>query len=303
MSVLLTFLLIMLRLAPKLVQFQQYYQSYAVYAPAVSLVDAAVSAAAAAAEDRSAGAPFHTLETGLELRDVTFRYENDGDAAVDGVTLRVPRNGMMAIVGGSGAGKSTLIDLIAGVQRPESGAVLIDGTDLGQLDLVSWRRRIGYVTQDVIVFNDTLRNNLLFSHPQAGDGAIEDGLRAAQLADLVQTLPRGLDTILGEGGVRLSGGQKQRLALARALIGKPELLLLDEATSSLDNESERKIQRAIESIANTLTIVVVAHRLTTVRKADLIYVMEGGRIVESGTFDALLARNGRFAELHNVHLT
>ena len=303
-SVLLTFLLIMLRLAPKLVQFQQYYQTYTVYAAALPVVDKAITEARASAEERGGGGtPFHTLEQRLRLDDVSFRYDAEGTEAVHRLSLTIPRNGIVGIVGESGAGKTTLIDLIAGLQMPDAGAVLVDGTDLRQMDLLTWRRRIGYVTQDVVVFNDTLRNNLLFSRPDAVDADIEAALATAQLADLAPALPQGLDTVLGEGGVRLSGGQKQRLALARALIGQPQLLLLDEATSSLDNESERRIQKAIDSIASKLTIVIVAHRLSTVRKANTIHVLEKGRIVESGTFDALLARNGRFAELHNAHLT
>ena len=149
-----------------------------------------------------------------------------------------------------------------------------------------------------MVFNDTLRNNLVFAHPDSTEEDIGRVVDIAHLRDVVETLPQGLDTALGEGGVRLSGGQKQRLALARALVGDPELLLLDEATSALDTQSERVIQKAIESIAHKFTIVIVAHRLSTVRKADRICVMERGRIVESGAYGELLARNGRFTELH-----
>ena len=162
----------------------------------------------------------------------------------------------------------------------------------------TWRRRIGYVTQDIVVFNESLRDNILFVHPEGTEHDIRRVVDITHLRDVVEEMPQGLDTVLGEGGVRLSGGQKQRLALARALMGDPQVLLLDEATSALDTESERMIQKAIESIAHKFTIVIVAHRLSTVRKADRICVMERGHIVESGSYDELLARNGRFAELH-----
>ena len=297
---LLTFLLIMARMAPRFIQLQQYYQAYAEYAAAFSVIDDAIDSGRDQAEKRHGGArPFRAMDDGLALETVSFRYPDEDKGAVEAVSLNIPRNAMVAVVGASGAGKSTLIDLIAGLREPDSGRIAIDGVDLAEIDLVSWRRRIGYVTQDVTIFNDTVRNNLLFAHPDAGEADIRQVLDLVRMRDIVAALPNGLNTVLGEGGIRLSGGQKQRLALARALIGDPQLLLLDEATSALDNESERLIQEALESIAHRLTIVVVAHRLATVRRADMIYVMEGGRIVESGAFDALVAGKGRFSDLHD----
>jgi ABC-type multidrug transport system fused ATPase/permease subunit len=192
------------------------------------------------------------------------------------------------------------MELISGIRTPTDGGVLLDGVDLATLDPRTWRRRIGFVTQDTILLNDTLRANLIFSHPDAGDEEIDEALATAHLSDLVHELPDGLDTVLGEGGIRLSGGQRQRVALARALIGKPELLLLDEATSSLDNESESAIQKTLEAIAHTMTIVVIAHRLTTVRNSDMIHVIEAGHLVESGTYDQLIAASGRFSILHQA---
>ena len=298
-SVMLTFLLITARMAPRFVQLQQHLQTYRVYAPAMPVVDDAIARGRAAVEERRPdGHRFTDLTQGVSLENVSYRYADKDRGAVVSLSLDIPCNTMTAIVGASGAGKSTLIDLIAGLRVPDSGCITIDGVDLKTFDLVSWRRRLGYVTQDVIVFNDTLRNNLLFGHPEATQAEIEDAQRTAHLPNIAAGLPDGLDTVLGEGGVRLSGGEKQRLALARALVGKPALLLLDEATSSLDNQSERMIQDAIESIADRFTIVVVAHRLATVRKADRIHVMDQGRIVESGRFDELLESNGAFARLH-----
>jgi ABC-type multidrug transport system fused ATPase/permease subunit len=297
--VLLTFLLIMARMAPRFVQLQQYYQAYAIYMAAFPVIAGAIAEGRAEAEDRRAGGrPFSAITEGVALEDVSFRHSNENKGTVEAVSLSIPRNSMTAVVGVSGAGKSTLMDLIAGLREPCSGRITVDGDDLADIDLVSWRQRIGYVTQDVIVFNDTVRNNLLFAHPNAGSEELRRVLELVHMYDIISALPDGLDTVLGEGGIRLSGGQKQRLALARALIGDPQLLLLDEATSALDNESERLIQKALESITHELTIVVVAHRLATVRKADTIFVMEGGRIVESGSFDELVAGKGRFSELH-----
>jgi subfamily B ATP-binding cassette protein MsbA len=171
---------------------------------------------------------------------------------------------------------------------------------LSELNLASWRRRIGYVGQEVMVFDDTVRGNLCLIHPESDEGQIVSALAGAHLTDVVRALPDGLDTEIGENGVRLSGGEKQRLTLARALVGDPDLLLLDEATSALDNESERLVQEAIEAAAGKYTMLVVAHRLSTVRRADMIYVMEKGRVVEQGKYAELLAMNGRFSQLHGL---
>ena len=181
---------------------------------------------------------------------------------------------------------------------PDDGTITIDNKPLGEYDLMSWRRRIGYVAQDVVVFNDTLASNVTFACPEATEEDIREALEIARLSELIEELPDGLQTMIGENGTRLSGGQRQRLALARAIIGKPELLLLDEATSALDNESERLVQQAIEAIATEFTLVVIAHRLTTVRHADVIHVMEEGRVVQSGKYDDLMAQDGSFRQLH-----
>ena len=205
---------------------------------------------------------------------------------------------MIAIVGSSGAGKSTIVDILAGLRVPDSGTITIDGKSLREYALTSWRKRIGYVAQDVVVFNDTFANNVTFSCPEVTEDDIREALKIARLNELIEELPDGLQTMIGENGIRLSGGQRQRIAIARAVIGKPELLLLDEATSALDNESERLVQQALEAIAKEFTLVVIAHRLTTVRHADVIYVMEAGQVVQIGKYDELLAKEGCFQQLH-----
>ncbi len=300
-SFIFVFLLIMARMMPRLAQLQQHYQQYVLRQPAVPLIDGVLAQSRDSEEELGQGRqPFTSLEKGIDCDNVSFRYPDGSGPALDHVSLHIGRNQMVALVGGSGSGKSTLVDMLAGLRRPDTGTVRIDCVNLSEMNLASWRRSIGYVTQETTVFNDTARNNLLFAHPEASDADIARCLEIAHLTEVIQARPKGLDTILGEGGVILSGGEKQRLALARALIGRPALLLLDEATSALDNESERIVQKAIENIAHRMTIFVVAHRLSTVRKADVIYVLEDGRIVERGTYDELLAKKGRFAELHEL---
>jgi ABC-type bacteriocin/lantibiotic exporter with double-glycine peptidase domain len=300
----LVFMLILARIAPRLAQFQQYAQGYNVARPGLSYVDEMIDAAEDMEEVPSPDAlTFDKLKQSIRFDQVTFRYPTRDRPAIEALTLEIPRHRMVAIVGPSGSGKSTVVDLIAGLRQPHTGEISIDGIPLGNYDVGSWRRRIGYVTQDVIVFNDTLRNNISFGAPEATDADILQALEVALLKDVLKELPDGLDTFIGENGTRLSGGQRQRLALARAILGKPELLLLDEATSALDNESERLVQQAIEAIAENFTLVVIAHRLSTVRRADIVHVMEDGRIVQSGTYDALLAKDGTFRKLHGLELT
>ena len=173
--------------------------------------------------------------------------------------LRIGRGQMVAVVGKSGGGKSTLFDLLSGLRRPSSGAIRVNGEDLRDFDIHSWRQCFGYVTQDVAIFNDTVRNNLLFSDQEISEAEIDSCIHLAHFSEVVDELPDGLETVLGEGGVRLSGGQKQRLSIARALIGDPQLFLLDEATSALDNESESLVQKSIDSISQTMTIVSLSN--------------------------------------------
>lgn len=298
-SMTLVFLLILARIAPRLAQFQQYHQGYNVASPGLQVVEKMIAAAETHSEDMRENAHrFARLERGISIENVSYQYPTRDRPALRNISLKIPRGKMTALVGQSGGGKSTVIDVIAGLRTPDAGRVLVDDRDLGDINLASWRNAIGYVTQDVNVFNDTLRHNVAFTCPDASDAQILECLESVCLDDLVGQLPDGLDTMLGEEGARLSGGQRQRLALARAIIGRPELLLLDEATSSLDNESERLVQQAIEQIAADFTVVVVAHRLSTVRRADTIHVLVDGDIVESGGFDELMSRGGSFAELH-----
>lgn len=301
---LLVFTLFLVRAAPVVARFQQFIHRYQQDLPALTAVDDAIAANRAAAEEVGAeGETFTTLQDAIQFKSVSYRFAGVDAPTLDGINLEIPRGKMVALVGGSGAGKSTLIELLCGMRRPTEGSVCVDGTDLARFDIRTWRRRIGYVTQDTVILNASVRDNLSLVYPEATDADIFEALRMSQLEDVVGQMDDGLDTLLGEGGVRLSGGQRQRLALARALVGHPEVLVLDEATSSLDSESERLVLTAIENLAHHMTIVAVAHRLSTVRKADIIYVVEQGGVVEKGTYDHLVNLGQRFAELHHFQVS
>jgi ATP-binding cassette, subfamily C, bacterial len=213
------------------------------------------------------------------------------------VHLTVAARETTAIVGPSGAGKSTIADLLMGLVTPGSGLVTVDGVPLSPEVLRSWRTQIGYVPQETLIFHDTVLANLQWANPDANDEDIWRALALAAADDFVRTLPEGLRTVLGDRGVLVSGGERQRLSLARALLRRPSLLILDEATSSLDSENERRIQAAIEGLHEQITIVVITHRLSTIRNADLIHVIDNGRVVESGSWEALASSGGRFRAL------
>lgn len=242
---------------------------------------------------------FTGLATGISLRDVSFAYPG-GEVALNGVDAEIPKGSMVAFVGESGSGKSTLIDLLMRFHEPTSGSIDVDDVPLATLSVDAYRARIGYVPQDSVLFNTTIRENLMWAAPAATEDAMREACRRANALEFVDRLPAGLDTEVGDRGVRLSGGQVQRLALVRALLRRPDILILDEATSSLDSHSERMIQSALDDLAGDATVVVVAHRLSTIANADRIYVLRQGRVVESGTYGQLLARDGVFARM--VHL-
>lgn len=225
---------------------------------------------------------------GLECRNVYFRYNQKGNVyALKNINLCVPVNQMTAIVGRSGAGKSTLIDLVMGLIIPESGEVLIDNANLTGGNLPNLRRSMSYVPQDPFLFNATIRENLLILEHNASDKEIWEALEFSAAADFVRKLPNGLDTLIGDRGIKLSGGERQRLVLARAILRKPKILILDEATSSLDTENESKIQDALERLKGSMTILVIAHRLSTIRNADQVIVLDQGEIIQQGEFNQL----------------
>jgi ATP-binding cassette, subfamily B, bacterial MsbA len=231
----------------------------------------------------------------IEFEDVHFGYEAD-DKVLDGISFTVQRGEVVAIVGSSGAGKSTLVNLLPRFYDVSSGRILIDGVDLRELQLQSLRSQIAMVTQDVILFNDTIRANIAYGDPAAGEDAM---LRAAKAA-LVDDFVRDYDAMIGERGLRLSGGERQRVSIARALLKNAPILILDEATSSLDAESESLVQQALQNLMEGRTTIVIAHRLSTVRRADRIIVLADGRIKESGTHEDLVVRRGLYWKLYNL---
>ena len=233
----------------------------------------------------------------LRVEDVTFSYPGSDTAALAGVSLDVPAGTSLALVGETGSGKSTLAALISRLHDPDAGRVTIDGIDLRDLRPADLAAVVGVVSQETYLLHGTVRDNLRYARPDATDADIEAAARAARIHDLVSALPDGYDTMVGSRGHRFSGGEQQRLAIARTLLRDPRILVLDEATSALDTETERAVQRALDELARGRTVVTIAHRLSTVRDADRIAVLDHGRIVESGTHDALLDRRGRYAAL------
>jgi subfamily B ATP-binding cassette protein MsbA len=250
-------------------------------------------------EDRGGTRAIERARGEVEFRGVTFTYASDKAAALYDVSFRVSAGETLAIVGRSGSGKSTLVSLLPRFYDPQSGSVRLDGCDVREYRLMDLRRQVSLVTQDVVLFNDSIRNNIGFGGA-AEPAAIEAAARAAHVLEFALELPEGLETPVGDRGVLLSGGQRQRIAIARALLKDSPILVLDEAMSALDTESERIIQQAIEGLMRNRTTLVIAHRLSTVENADRILVLDDGRVVECGTHTELLARGGAYATLHRL---
>ena len=242
------------------------------------------------------------LQDSITVKDVDFGY-NGIENVLHDTNFTIEKNRMTAIVGASGAGKTTLMDLLLRYYDPVRGTILVDGVDLRELDLESWRKSIGVVSQDVFLFNDTVANNIALWRPEATKESVIEDAKQAYAHDFIQQMPEGYETSIGDRGWNLSGGQRQRLALARAIFSKPEVLILDEATSSLDSESERFIQEYINAIRGTSTLVVVAHRMSTIQGADKIVVLEDGKIVEEGDLNSLLAASGAFAKYYRLQFS
>jgi ABC-type multidrug transport system fused ATPase/permease subunit len=294
-------LIYLFRIMSELFTLQTNWQAFCSYSGGVD-VTSRVADELAAAREASGTTPYPGFHESLSSTQVSFAY-GDGPPVLEDVTLTVPKNGSVAFVGESGAGKSTLVDLLIGVLRPTRGQVRVDGVDLTELALEDFRGRVGYVPQDPVLFDDTIENNISL-WTDAPRERVRDAAERAHCLRFIEEAPGGFGARVGERAIQLSGGQKQRLAIARELFRQPEILVLDEATSALDSESERAIQRSIDELKGQITLVIIAHRLSTVRNCDHIYVLDRGHIIEEGKYDELLARPGsRFramCELQNL---
>ena len=251
------------------------------------------------AEPAGGTRPIERARGEVEYRDARFRYPSGAEDVLQGVSVRIPAGQTFAIVGRTGSGKSTIVGLLPRFYDVTAGAVLLDGHDIREYPLERLRAQMSLVSQDVVLFNGTIRSNIAFGFP-ATDAQIEAAARAARVNEFTDQLPNGLETEVGDRGTLLSGGQRQRIAIARALLRNTPILILDEATSALDTETERQVQEQLEALMKDRTTLVIAHRLSTVEKADCILVMDGGRVIEMGTHHELLARNGQYAVLYRM---
>jgi subfamily B ATP-binding cassette protein MsbA len=232
----------------------------------------------------------------VEFKDVSFSYEK-GKEVVHSVSFKANKGSVTALVGSSGSGKSTLASLVASFVNPDSGIITIDGNDISKVSLTSFRSQLGVVLQDDFLFEGTIRENILFPRPNASEKHVLEAVKAAYVNEFTDQFDDGLDTLIGERGVKLSGGQRQRIAIARAVLANPRILILDEATSNLDTESESLIQKSLSELMKGRTTFVIAHRLSTIRKANQILVIEHGEIAEQGNHDALIKSKGRYFDL------
>ncbi len=237
------------------------------------------------------------IQGSIRLEDVSFQYPDASDFALNGINLNIKQGELIALVGPSGAGKSTIVDLLSGFWYPSSGNIIVDDINTRELSLNSLRKAIGIVTQDVVLFNESIEANILLGHPDATADKVVEAAKAAYAHEFIMELPDGYNTKIGERGVKLSGGQKQRLTIARAILRNPKILIFDEATSSLDSDSETKIQKAIENIIPGRTTIIIAHRLSTIKKADKIIVLDRGSVVQQGRHDELSTQEGIYRDL------
>lgn len=295
----LVFIFLLYRLQPKMQQIEHARVNLSALQESVERVTAFLEQDTT--DDLHSGPhSFERTEREIRLDGVSFRYEEGGEAALQDVDVVIPEGKTTALVGPSGAGKSTLVKLLLRFYDPDEGVIRVDGQPLPDLDLDDWRSTLALVSQDVYVFNTTVRQNIRYGRLDATDEEIKEAARKADAHRFIQALPSGYDTQVGDRGARLSGGQKQRLTLARAIVRDPQLLILDEATNSLDSISENLIQDALDLLSRDRTVVIVAHRLSTIQRADHIVVLEEGRVVEQGCFEELLANEQLFARLYRL---
>lgn len=298
-AVMLTYLLILLRVLPLISQLNTIRSSFASTASSVEVV-ADFLRLDNKPLMRNGKIPYTKLQKGIHFKWLSFAYPGHDKLVIKDVNLYIASGTTLALVGSSGAGKSTLVDLLPRFYDPTSGSITIDGVDLRDFDLKSLRKAMGIVSQDTFLFNDTVRKNIGYGRQEATDEEIRIAAKRANAYEFIIKLPQGFDTLIGDRGVMLSGGQRQRLAIARALLQDPEILILDEATSALDTVSERLVQSALDDLSRDRTTLVIAHRLSTVQKADQIAVLDQGRVVEVGNHKELLQKGGFYSRLYAI---
>jgi len=299
-ALLAAFLFILYRLSPRAVTINRHRHQLTAHLPGFAEVTRLIEETSQARLVTGA-LEFRGLRRAIEFQQVSFEYEPDQMALRD-VSIAIEKGKTTVFVGASGAGKTTVVDLLLRLYDPSQGRILVDGVDLKALDLALWRRSIAIVHQDTFLFNDTIWNNILVGRPDADEAAVIDAARLAHVHEFVELLPQGYQSVIGDRGVRLSGGQRQRLALARAFVRDPEILILDEPTSALDAESDAAIQESLTRFRGDRTVVIVAHRLATIRRADKIIVVEDGRVIEEGDHETLLSHGQRYARYHQLQV-
>lgn len=299
-TVLLTYLLVLFRVLPQISQLNSARSHLANTSASVEVVNDFLR------RDNknfmiNGRLPYGGLHEGIEFKDISFCYPDHAEVVLSDINLYLPRGTTLALVGGTGSGKTTLADLLPRFYDPTSGSILIDGRNVREFDLKTLRKSMGIVSQHTFLFNDTVRNNIAYARPEASEAEIMEAANRANAYEFIVDLPQGFNTLIGDRGDRLSGGERQRIAIARALLQNPEILILDEATSSLDTVSERLVQLALEELSRNRTTLVIAHRLSTVQKADKIAVLKKGRVVELGSHEELLRKKGGdYARLYSM---
>ena len=298
-TILLTYLLVLLRLLPFVSQLNSLRSSFANASTSVSIVADFLNRANKPLMENGS-ITYKKIKKGIHFNHIHFAYPDSEQPVLQDIDLYLPRGKTLALVGSSGAGKSTIADLLPRFYDPISGAITIDDINLREFNIQSLRKAMGIVSQDTFLFNDSIKNNIAYGKPEATEAEIIAATQKANAYEFVSKLPQGFDTMIGDRGVMLSGGQRQRLAIARALLQDPEILILDEATSALDTVSERLVQEAIDNLSRERTTLVIAHRLSTVQKADLIAVLDSGKVVELGKHEELLQKRGYYSRLYSM---